>query len=138
MLLTKQDQKLIKKAKSLVSEKPVRGGFVKGVGSVLVTEKGKMFLGVNLDLACGIGFCAEHTAIAQMITKSDETHVKTIVSAKKDQVIPPCGRCRELLNLMDSRNVDTEVIIEHNKKVRLEDLLPYSWEVTDKSSCKVW
>jgi cytidine deaminase len=138
MLLTKQDIRLIKKAKSLVAEKAIRGGFVKEVGCALVTEKGKIFVGVNLDLACGIGFCAEHTAIAQMVTKTDETHVKTIVSAKQDKVMPPCGRCRELLNLMDARNVDTEVIIEHNKKVRLEELLPYSWEVTDKSKCKVW
>jgi cytidine deaminase len=138
MLLTKKDIRLIKKAKSLVAEKAIRGGFVKEVGCVLVTEKGKIFVGVNLDLACGIGFCAEHTAIAQMVTKTDETHVKTIVSAKQDKVMPPCGRCRELLNLMDARNVDTEVIVEHNKKVRLEELLPYSWEVTDKSKCKVW
>ncbi len=138
MQLTKQDIKLIKKAKSLVSEKAIRGGFVKEVGCALVTEKGKIFLGVNLDLACGIGFCAEHTAVSQMITKTDETRVKTIVSAKKDKILPPCGRCRELLNLLDTGNVDTEIIIEHNKKVRLEDLLPYSWEVTDKSKCKIW
>ncbi len=138
MLLTKQDQKLIKKAKSLVSEKAIRGGFVKEVGCALITEKGKTFVGVNLDLACGIGFCAEHTAISQMITKTDETHIKTIVAARSDRVLPPCGRCRELINLLDARNVDTEIIIEHNKKVRLEELLPYSWQVTDKSKCKIW
>lgn len=138
MLLTKQDQKLIKKAKSLTSEKAIRGGFVKEVGCALITEKGKIFLGVNLDLAGGIGFCAEHTAISQMIAKTDETHIKTIVTAKSDQVLSPCGRCRELINLLDARNIDTEVIIEHNKKVRLEELLPYAWQVTDKSKCKVW
>ncbi len=138
MVITKQDQKLIKRAKSLISEKAIRGGFVKEVGCALVTEKGKIFLGVNLDLASGIGFCAEHTAISQMITKTDETHIKAIVATKKDQIHPPCGRCRELINLLDSRNIDTEVIIEHNKKVRLEDLLPHAWQVTDKSKCKVW
>jgi len=104
----------------------------------LLTEKGKMFSGVNLDLACGIGFCAEHTAISQMISQTDETHIKTIVSAKKDKVLPPCGRCRELINLLDERNMETDIIIKHNKKVKLKDLLPFSWEVTDKSKCKVW
>ncbi len=137
-MLTKQDRKLIKKAKSLVKEKSIRGGFVKEVGAALMTENGRVFTGANLDLACGIGFCAEHTAISQMISQTDETHIKTIVSAKKDKVIPPCGRCRELINLLDSRNMETNVIIADDKKVKLKDLLPFSWEVTDKSKCKVW
>ncbi len=137
-MLNKQERALIKKAKALVAEKAIRGGFVKEVGCALITKKGKVFVGVNLDLACGIGFCAEHTAISQMITKTDETEIKIIVSAKKNKVLPPCGRCRELLNLLDEKNRETNVIIDHNKKVKLKDLLPYSWEVTDKSKCKVW
>lgn len=137
-MLNKKERELIKKAKSLVSEKSIRGGFVKEVGCALITQKGRMFVGVNLDLACGIGFCAEHTAISQMITKTDETHIKTIVSAKKNQVLPPCGRCRELMNLLDSKNMETEIIMEHNKKMKLKELLPHSWEVTDKSKCEVW
>ena len=103
-----------------------------------MTENGRLFIGANLDIACGIGFCAEHTAISQMITQTEETHIKTIVSAKKDKVIPPCGRCRELINLLDSRNMETEVIISDDTKVKLKDLLPHAWEVTDKSKCKVW
>lgn len=137
-MLSKKDRELIKKAKSLVGEKAIRGGFIKEVGCVLVTKKGRIFLGVNLDLASGIGFCAEHTAVAQMVTKTDETQIKTIVSAKKDAVLSPCGRCRELLSLLDEKNLETDVIIDHNKKVKLKELLPYAWEVTDKSKCKVW
>ncbi len=137
-MLTKSDRKLIKKAKSLVGEKAIRGGFVKEVGCALMTENGRVFTGVNLDLACGIGFCAEHTAISQMVTHTKETHIKTIVSAKKDKILPPCGRCRELINLLDVRNMETSIIIADDKKVTLKDLLPHSWEVTDKSKCKVW
>ncbi len=137
-MLTKSDRKLIKKAKSLVDEKAIRGGFVKEVGCALMTENGRVFTGANLDLACGIGFCAEHTAISQMISQTKETHIKTIVSAKKDKILPPCGRCRELMNLLDIRNMETSIIIAEDKKVTLKDLLPYSWEVTDKSKCKVW
>ncbi len=137
-MLSKKDRQLIKQAKSLVGEKAIRGGFVKEVGCILVTKKGRIFLGVNLDLASGIGFCAEHTAVAQMVTKTDETQIKTIVSAKKDKVLSPCGRCRELLSLLDEKNFETDVIIDHDKKVKLKELLPYAWEVTDKSKCKVW
>jgi cytidine deaminase len=128
-MITENDKKLIGKAKALVGAKDIRGGVVKEVGCVLVTEKGKVFSGVSLDLVCGIGFCAEHTAISQMITQTDETHIRTIVATDDKGVIPPCGRCRELINILDARNKETEVIISDEKKVLLRELLPYAWEV---------
>ena len=128
-MITKEDKELIEKAKALVGAKVIRGGAVKEVGCVLVTEKGKMFFGVSLHLACGIGFCAEHTAISQMITQTDETQIKTIVATNDIGAIPPCGRCRELMNILDAKNMDTEIIISDNKKIMLRELLPFAWEV---------
>jgi cytidine deaminase len=128
-MISAEDNKLIEKAKALVDAKDIRGGVVKEVGCVLVTEKGKIFSGVSLDLVCGIGFCAEHTAISQMITQTDETHIKTIVATDENGVIPPCGRCRELMNILDARNKETEVIISDQKKIKLRELLPFAWEV---------
>lgn len=52
------DKVLIEKAKVLVGKKKVTGGVVKEVGSALLTQKGKIFTGVSLDLWCGVGFCA--------------------------------------------------------------------------------
>jgi cytidine deaminase len=137
-MLTKQDRRLIKKAKKYIGEKAIKGGFVKKIGCALVTEKGRVFVGSNLDLSAGIGFCAEHTAISQMITQTDETHIKIIVSAKEDEILSPCGRCRELINLLDSRNLETDIIISEDKKVKLKDLLPFPWKGTDKSKCIAW
>jgi cytidine deaminase len=127
-MINKEDKKLIEKAKALVASKDIRGGVVKEVGCVLVTEKGKVFSGVSMDLVCGIGFCAEHTAISQMITQTDETHIKTIVAAGDKGVISPCGRCRELMNILDAKNKNTEVIISGEKKIKLKELLPFPWE----------
>ena len=128
-MISKEDKKLIEKAKALVGAKEIRCGVVKEVGCVLVTETGKIFSGVSLDLVCGIGFCAEHTAISQMITQTDETYIKKIVATDENGVIPPCGRCRELIHILDTRNMNTEVIISDEKKVMLRELLPFAWEV---------
>lgn len=128
-MITKDDKKLIEKAKELVGAKEIRGGMIKEVGCMLVTEKGKIFSGVSMDLVCGIGFCAEHTAISQMITQTGETHIRIIVAVSDKGVIPPCGRCRELMNIIDARNKDTDVIISDEKKIKLRDLLPFAWEV---------
>ncbi|OGH94346.1 MAG: hypothetical protein A2538_00885 [Candidatus Magasanikbacteria bacterium RIFOXYD2_FULL_41_14] len=128
-MLTKKEKQLIIKAKSLVDPKIIRGsGALKEVGCVLITGKGRLFTGVSMDLACGIGFCAEHTAISQMITQTNETHVKIIVAANNRGALPPCGRCRELMNILDAKNINTEVIITIDKKVTLKELLPLAWQ----------
>jgi cytidine deaminase len=127
-MLTQNDKNLIKQARALVGAKKIKGGIVKEVGCVLATENGEIFEGVCLDLYCGIGFCAEHTAIAAMITHTDETHIKTIVAVDDKTAIPPCGRCRELMSLLDEKNFETDVIISEEKKVKLRELLPFAWE----------
>ncbi len=134
MKLTTKDEELIEKAKALVGEKKVSGGAVKEVGSALLTKEGKIFTGANLDLWCGIGFCAEHSAIADMISHSDETQIETIVAVYHDEkderfkIIPPCGRCREMMELIDRGNREnTDVIVSENKKMKLKELLPAEW-----------
>jgi cytidine deaminase len=48
------------------------------VGAALVTDKGNVYRGVCLDTGSGLGFCAERTAISQMITNK-EYKVKRLV-----------------------------------------------------------
>ena len=126
--LSKDDLQLIERARSLVGEKKVSGGTVKEVGSALLTKEGKVFTGVSMDLSCGIGFCAEHSAIANMISHSSETQIQTIVAHNGSKIIYPCGRCREMMELVDIRNRDnTEVIVSEDKKVKLKELLHGEW-----------
>ena len=128
MSLTKEDNELIERAKALVGEKKVSGGVVKEVGAALLTKDGKIFTGVSLNLYCGIGFCAEHSAISNMISHSNETQIRTIVAHSGNEIMYPCGRCRQMMELIDKRNRNnTDVIVSKNKKVRLTELLPGEW-----------
>ena len=95
------------------------------VASALVTEAGHLYTGVCFDVACGIGFCAEHAAVAAML-QARETVVTRIVAVTADGILPPCGRCRELLAQVDRRNLDCEVIVGPDHAVKLSDLLPLS------------
>ncbi len=52
-----------------------------GVGSALVTATGNIHVGVCIDTACSMGYCAEHNAIGSMIT-AGESHIATIVAAR--------------------------------------------------------
>lgn len=128
MELTKQDRELIKKAKSMVNKRKIYDGELSAVGCALISKSGKLFTGANWDLWCGVGFCAESSAISNMISHSNDTEIKTIVACSKERVMPPCGRCREVMALLDKKNLEnTEVIVSENKKVKLKELLPYDW-----------
>ena len=97
-----------------------------GVGAALLTADGNVYTGICFDLPSGLGFCAEVAAIAQMLTNR-ETVIKTIVAATENGFLPPCGRCRETMVQVDTRNFDTQVIIGEAQEVSLFDLLPEHW-----------
>ncbi|MEO8486614.1 MAG: cytidine deaminase [Betaproteobacteria bacterium] len=97
-----------------------------GVAAALETTSGRIYTGICLDLACGIGFCAEHAAVAEML-KARETAIRRIVAIDHEGVLAPCGRCRELIVQVDRGNLDCEVILPGDTSARMADLLPRAW-----------
>ena len=121
------NEELIQKAQAVVNPRKIAHGFTVGdVGCALLTDKGNLHVGVCIDAGGGIGFCAEHSAIASMITHGEQG-IKKIVGVLGDgTILPPCGRCREFMRQIDGRNMDrTEVLLAKDKVVKLRDLLPH-------------
>ena len=94
------------------------------VAAALITGAGDVFSGVCVDTACSLGFCAEHAAVAEML-KARQSEVRMVVAVTSaGGVIPPCGRCRELLWQVDRRNAKTWVVLGAEDGAVLADLLP--------------
>lgn len=128
--LSKEDRELIKRAVDLGQ----KSRNIKGVGEVaamVASSTGNEYFGVCLELDCGIGTCAEHGAVCQLLANG-ENKIKTAVAVyiKKKTVIPPCGRCRELFSQLGDGNLNAWIIISNTKKVKLKDLIPhrYAWK----------
>ena len=132
--LTASDVDLIAAARSVLNPRRLSPTVeAAGVGAALRTASGAIYLGVCIDAASGIGFCAEHAAIAAMIT-AGEQRIDTIVAVDWDgSVLPPCGRCREFVAQVDTANAGTRVILPHGVRV-LRDLLPDHWLIKDQGS----
>lgn len=96
------------------------------VAAAVLSKSGRVYTGVCLHVSCGIGLCAEHSAIAEMI-KGRETQIEMIVAVCSDGVIPPCGRCRELMVQVDPRNFDAIVTLPRGRVATLRELLPEHW-----------
>ena len=101
------------------------------VACALQSADGNVYLGVCIDVGSGMGFCAEHAAIAAMVT-AGETRIARIVAVWGEDtvlVLPPCGRCREFMYAIDHSNLNhTEVVLGENQTVRLKELLPHPYD----------
>ena len=133
MALTKEDKMLIEKAKEvIIKSKPVNLIDTGDVGAALITSKGNIYTGVSLGFFCGMGSCGEYQAIGSMISNG-EKEIKKMVAVWYDQkrdvyeIIPPCGKCREMVFQASKKNINTEVIISDSKKMKIKELLPCHW-----------
>lgn len=120
---------LYEKAKSVVNPRKL-SEFAEagGVGAALLTASGNVYLGVCIDTACSMGFCAEHTAAAAMITAGENQVVKMVAVNWNGKVLPPCGRCREFISQLHPLNRNAEVMVTRDKVVKLQDLLVFDWK----------
>jgi cytidine deaminase len=98
------------------------------VGAALLTKAGHVYTGVCIDTACSLGFCAEHSAIAEMLKHKESEIVMIVAVDTKKNVLAPCGRCRELIYQVNKANANANVLMPGKKTVLLMDLLPYPWQ----------
>ena len=97
------------------------------VGAALLTKDGNVYTGVCIDCACGIGFCAEHSAIAEMLKHKESEIVMLVAINDRREIGPPCGRCRELIYQVNKANANTKIILSQDETITLKELLPHHW-----------
>jgi cytidine deaminase len=104
------------------------GNSAGSVACTLLSTSGKLYHGVCIDISSGIGFCAEHSAIAAMITSGETGIARVVAVVEGGMVLPPCGRCREFMYEIDTANMQqTEVILDKDHTVLLKELLPHPY-----------
>lgn len=127
-LMNSPHKELIATARGMLRPHRVRGQLFGDVAATLSTDRGNFYSGVCIDTGSGTGFCAEHSAIAAMVT-AGEYRISRIVAVWRDSeqrlvVLPPCGRCREFMRQIDPANLNTNVVLGLDQSMTLEQLLP--------------
>ncbi len=121
---------LIASADAVLNPRRVGDRLFADVGCTLVTSSGALYSGVCIDTGSGTGFCAEHAAIAAMVTAGEYRIAKIVAVWRSEEgvlhVLPPCGRCREFIRQVDPANLDTEVVLGRESTAPLRELLPFN------------
>lgn len=97
------------------------------VAAAILTDKGNVYTGVCIETPAGMGFCAEHSAIAAMVTAGESKIIKLVATGVDDdgRACAPCGRCRAFIDSIDDENYLCEVLLEDGSITTIEKLLPY-------------
>ena len=119
---------LLKIAQNTVNERRLSRLATAGtVAAAILTDKGNVYTGVCIDTPAGMGFCAEHSAIAAMVTAGESKIVKLVATGVDDngKGCAPCGRCREFINCIHDENYLCQVILEDGSITTIGELLPH-------------
>lgn len=104
------------------------------VGAVLLTEKGKLFAGCNIENAAYTPtVCAERVALFNAISSGERNFTAIAVAGGKDGVIsgafPPCGVCRQVMAEFCAPDFTVLVVTGEDsyKKYTLNELFPQAF-----------
>lgn len=123
---------LYKKCKEVLNGRAISDSVdAGGVAAAILTQKGNIFTGVCIDTACSLGFCEERNAIGSMVTNGEEEIIKLVcIGSHNDNIMMPCGSCRELMLQLSSRNKSMKILtnLETKSTITLEELMPNWWK----------
>lgn len=104
------------------------------VGAALMTEKGKLFAGCNIENAAYTPtVCAERVALFNAISSGERNFTAIAVAGGKDGVIsgafPPCGVCRQVMAEFCAPDFTVLVVTGEDsyKKYTLNELFPQAF-----------
>lgn len=100
------------------------------VGAAIVTEGGDIHAGCNVENASyGLSTCAEHNAVARMITASSDDREIRLVAVFSPNAAPcfPCGACRQVLREFGCREVVVLDEAGEPRRYPFEEVLPNSF-----------
>lgn len=130
-MLYPPEQRLVEAASDVVSRLPADGTYLNTVASAVMDIHGDIYTGANVFHFTG-GPCAELVALG-VAAGAGAGPITEIVAVGDENrgVIPPCGRCRQVL--LDQQP-DCRVIVPDGDdagSVPARELLPYSYQHPD-------
>jgi cytidine deaminase len=129
------EKEIIKKAEE-VREKAYAPYSKFLVGAALLSNKGKVYTGVNVENASyGLTVCAERVAVFKAVSQSENNFTKIAIVTNTDKPKSLCGACLQVLSeFCDDLEIVCATLKGDKKKYRLKDLLPQAFKRMSRES----
>jgi cytidine deaminase len=122
-----EDHELIEAAKETADRLYLKD--IHTVAAALRTSDGEIFTGIHTNANVGFAdICGEVAAICHALAHGHREY-DSIVAVRTDgqggyEILPPCGRCREVINDFSGNTWVIVGNLEDPRKVKVSDLLP--------------
>ena len=73
------------------------------------------------------GYCAEQAALLDMFAHNEFAANKIVTVTKNGDVIPPCGRCLELISQLNDPEF-IEIAVNECESKKFHEIYPYDWK----------
>jgi cytidine deaminase len=114
-------------AQALNPQQLADGSWAADVGAAVEAADGQVFTGASIGGYLAV--CAEQSALTQLVSTT-APRIRRVVAVWRDpadgalHILPPCGRCREFMRVLDQANLDAQIILGPDHTSTLADLLP--------------
>lgn len=99
------------------------------VGASVLTSKGNIYSGCNIETGAGFSICAERVAVSKAISNGEKEFLAVAVVTDQNSFVSPCGVCRQFLTEF-SPNMDVVLFNgTETKTYKLSQLLPHSFKL---------
>lgn len=106
------------------------------VGAAILTDNGKIIKGANIENASfRLTTCAEQSALAQANILGENNFKAIAIISSLEDVITPCGACRQMLfEFFQKSGVDFDIIMSDKNKTKIiiakiSELLPLAFNL---------
>ena len=93
---------------------------------VLESTDNRLYTGYSMSFSNSC-FCAEQSAIIQMINDGVYSIKRMVTISKEGQVIPPCGKCIEIISHLPN-STEIEIAISDFAVKFFRDIYPFDWK----------
>jgi len=108
------------------------------VAASVLTKKGNIYCGVNINTCAYNGLCAERAAISNAVSNGEYLFEKIAIIAKSDfyqvKILSgPCGICRQMIwEFAELAKKDIEIIVSDSQKKKIlitsiKEIHPYGF-----------
>ena len=125
----KNFEEIYKNLEKMIGKTNITQFVQKGSCACALISENNVYYGGNYKAECGLTRCAEQIAVGNALMNNETKFDYAMILYRTNELICPCGVCRELFAQINEKNLDMKIILSLKplKTIKLSKLLTNWW-----------